>query len=227
METSSWSHSQNQSHNNYYTQFQRHYNPDTPPTSSSAANSPNMSYQALHPSSYPHPLPPMSHLHAGPYSPHPHPSIQQVQPSYTHPPPRRPSPFEQQQQTQSAHSTPARAPQPLPAHPDNYYAPLAAQLYNHANALAAQNQAFSDPGYVSGGSTPPRLPPILQVEKQQVTTSATQAASASRRRNEAHFVCPVPGCGSTFTRRFNLRGMCNTRALTGAEHFWLCCDYCF
>nr|VWO97196.1 Hormone-sensitive lipase [Ganoderma boninense] len=52
----------------------------------------------------------------------------------------------------------------------------------------------------------PRLPPIMQVEKQQVTTSATQAASASRRRNEANFVCPVPGCGSTFTRRFNLRG---------------------
>ncbi|KAI0630336.1 hypothetical protein C8Q77DRAFT_1042083, partial [Trametes polyzona] len=56
-----------------------------------------------------------------------------------------------------------------------------------------------------GGSVP-RLPPIMQVEKQQVTTSATQAASASRRRNEANFVCPVPGCGSTFTRRFNLRG---------------------
>ena len=53
----------------------------------------------------------------------------------------------------------------------------------------------------------PRLPPIMQVEKQQVTTSATQAASASRRRNEANFVCPVPGCGSTFTRRFNLRGV--------------------
>ncbi|KAF9263322.1 hypothetical protein L218DRAFT_865201 [Marasmius fiardii PR-910] len=45
-----------------------------------------------------------------------------------------------------------------------------------------------------------------QVEKQQVTTSATQLASASRRRNEAQFTCPVPGCGSTFTRRFNLRG---------------------
>jgi hypothetical protein len=57
---------------------------------------------------------------------------------------------------------------------------------------------------VAAGVT--RLPPILQVEKQQVTTSATQMASASRRRNEAHFVCPVPGCGSTFTRRFNLRG---------------------
>jgi len=44
------------------------------------------------------------------------------------------------------------------------------------------------------------------VEKQHVTTTATQAASASRRRNEAQFHCPVPGCGSTFTRRFNLRG---------------------
>jgi hypothetical protein len=68
-----------------------------------------------------------------------------------------------------------------------------------------------------GGDSPytpgsvPRLPPILQVEKAQVTTTATQAASASRRRNEAHFVCPVPGCGSTFTRRFNLRGGFRTR----------------
>ncbi|QRV79557.1 C2H2 zinc finger [Ceratobasidium sp. AG-Ba] len=52
----------------------------------------------------------------------------------------------------------------------------------------------------------PQLPPILQVEKQHVTTTATQAASASRRRNDAQFKCPVPGCGSTFTRRFNLRG---------------------
>ncbi len=56
----------------------------------------------------------------------------------------------------------------------------------------------------------PRLPPILQVEKTKVTTSATQAASAQRRRNDATFKCPVPGCGSTFTRRFNLRG----------EFFW-------
>ncbi|KAG9005242.1 hypothetical protein FRB94_001660 [Tulasnella sp. JGI-2019a] len=52
----------------------------------------------------------------------------------------------------------------------------------------------------------PRLPPILQVEKTVVTTTATQYASAQRRRNDAIFKCPVPGCGSTFTRRFNLRG---------------------
>ncbi|KAG6833526.1 hypothetical protein H0H87_005177 [Tephrocybe sp. NHM501043] len=69
----------------------------------------------------------------------------------------------------------------------------------------------SNPGGAGANHYPsstgvPRLPPIMQVEKQQVTTSATQLASASRRRNEAHFVCPVPGCGSTFTRRFNLRG---------------------
>lgn len=56
----------------------------------------------------------------------------------------------------------------------------------------------------SGGGV--RLPPILQVEKQRVTTQATSAASASRRTNEAQFHCPVPGCGSSFTRRFNLRG---------------------
>ncbi|KAF5370635.1 hypothetical protein D9758_001918 [Tetrapyrgos nigripes] len=81
-------------------------------------------------------------------------------------------------------------------------------------ATAASPSATSDtimggPGanhYPSSSSAVPRLPPILQVEKQQVTTSATQLASASRRRNEANFACPVPGCGSTFTRRFNLRG---------------------
>ncbi|KAI0028613.1 hypothetical protein K488DRAFT_6576, partial [Vararia minispora EC-137] len=50
------------------------------------------------------------------------------------------------------------------------------------------------------------LPPIKEIKRDTVTTTATQAASANRRRNEAHFLCPVPGCGSTFTRRFNLRG---------------------
>ncbi|KAH9053647.1 hypothetical protein EDB87DRAFT_1569144 [Lactarius vividus] len=27
-----------------------------------------------------------------------------------------------------------------------------------------------------------------------------------RRINDAKFVCPIPGCGSTFTRHFNLKG---------------------
>lgn len=121
-------------------------------------------------------------------------------------------------------------PPPPPRRPDQPFAPNAAILYSHATvAPPAQpplaqhilppppphDPALLSPDTPSGlgsnhyapSNSIPRLPPILQVEKQQVTTSATQAASASRRRNEAHFQCPVPGCGSTFTRRFNLRGL--------------------
>ena len=86
-----------------------------------------------------------------------------------------------------------------------YYTPTAAELYNQALASSSAPPGDTS-GHYPSSSGVPRLPPILQVEKKQVTTSATQAASASRRRNEAHFICPVPGCGSTFTRRFNLRG---------------------
>jgi len=95
---------------------------------------------------------------------------------------------------------------------ESYYAPNAAELYSRAQVLSsppspgAESVSSSGANHYASPGGVPRLPPILQVEKQQVTTSATQMASASRRRNEAHFVCPVPGCGSTFTRRFNLRG---------------------
>ncbi|KAH0827395.1 hypothetical protein J3R83DRAFT_4049 [Lanmaoa asiatica] len=111
-------------------------------------------------------------------------------------------------------STPAQLPpmtQSVPHHPDAvkqetaYYTPTAAELYNQALASTSVPPGDGSTHYPSSSGVP-RLPPILQVEKKQVTTSATQAASASRRRNEAHFICPVPGCGSTFTRRFNLRG---------------------
>ncbi|KZS93962.1 hypothetical protein SISNIDRAFT_453671 [Sistotremastrum niveocremeum HHB9708] len=89
------------------------------------------------------------------------------------------------------------------------FAPKAGMLFKHATSsefqLENSNQHLGPEHYSSTGS-PPRLPPILQVEKQQVTTTATMAASANRRRNEAAYKCPVPGCGSTFTRRFNLRG---------------------
>ncbi|KAJ7755433.1 hypothetical protein B0H16DRAFT_1315741, partial [Mycena metata] len=46
----------------------------------------------------------------------------------------------------------------------------------------------------------------IQVSKQNVTTIRTSKASHNRRKQEATFVCPVPGCGSTFTRSFNLKG---------------------
>ncbi len=101
---------------------------------------------------------------------------------------------------------------------DSQRAPQAAMLYAQSQQLPPIQASGPAPptrprsssliaSTFSQGANVPRLPPIMQVEKQQVTTSATQAASASRRRNEANFVCPVPGCGSTFTRRFNLRGM--------------------
>ncbi|TFK73920.1 hypothetical protein BDN72DRAFT_893633 [Pluteus cervinus] len=107
----------------------------------------------------------------------------------------------------------------LPSAPDSpkpqlYYSPNATELYSRAQEMSSSppgpeaGPSHGGPGanHYPSSSGVPRLPPILQVEKLQVTTSATQLASASRRRNEAHFLCPVPGCGSTFTRRFNLRG---------------------
>lgn len=46
----------------------------------------------------------------------------------------------------------------------------------------------------------------IQVTKQTVTSERTAGASHRRRKQEANFLCPVPGCGSTFTRSFNLKG---------------------
>ena len=46
----------------------------------------------------------------------------------------------------------------------------------------------------------------IPVSKPNVTTTATADASERRRKTDANFACPVPGCGSTFTRHFNLKG---------------------
>ncbi|KAF9260005.1 hypothetical protein L218DRAFT_932993 [Marasmius fiardii PR-910] len=52
-----------------------------------------------------------------------------------------------------------------------------------------------------GGTTVP-----LAVTKMTVTNGRTARVSHNRRKQEATFHCPVPGCGSTFTRSFNLKG---------------------
>ena len=60
------------------------------------------------------------------------------------------------------------------------------------------------------GSTTPAMnipePGGIVVSKPNVTTGRTANASHKRRKQEANFRCPVPGCGSTFTRSFNLKG---------------------
>ena len=55
-------------------------------------------------------------------------------------------------------------------------------------------------GGIGGGAQ------VVVVSKPNVTTGRTANASHKRRKQEATFVCPIPGCGSTFTRSFNLKG---------------------
>lgn len=62
-----------------------------------------------------------------------------------------------------------------------------------------------DGGYVDAYAHEPRG--STPVARPNVTTTATADASMKRRINDAKFQCPVPGCGSTFTRHFNLKGM--------------------
>ncbi|KAJ7633655.1 hypothetical protein DFH06DRAFT_689984 [Mycena polygramma] len=44
------------------------------------------------------------------------------------------------------------------------------------------------------------------VPKQHVASERTVQASQNRRKDVGRHTCPVPGCGSTFTRRVNLKG---------------------
>ena len=60
---------------------------------------------------------------------------------------------------------------------------------------------------LNGGSVHGVNSSATVVSKPNVTTSATAEASERRRKTDANFACPVPGCGSTFTRHFNLKGV--------------------
>ncbi|KAJ6512765.1 hypothetical protein C8R45DRAFT_326849 [Mycena sanguinolenta] len=61
--------------------------------------------------------------------------------------------------------------------------------------------ASSSPHYTDLPDAPP-----LVVSTQSVTAVCTIKALHNQRRQEATFICPIPGCGSTFTRSFNLKG---------------------
>lgn len=63
--------------------------------------------------------------------------------------------------------------------------------------------------YHTPGQSPSPGPPLTMenaVPKPTVTTGRTANASHRRRKQDAPFICTVPGCGSTFTRSFNLKG---------------------
>jgi hypothetical protein len=97
----------------------------------------------------------------------------------------------------SPSGSPARHAEPLP---DTGLGNGQTSLINNIRGEVSGGYASS---YSSGGSrggTP-------AVARPNVTTTATADASMKRRINDAKFVCPVPGCGSTFTRHFNLKGM--------------------
>ena len=90
----------------------------------------------------------------------------------------------------------------------------------HHERQASMGSSVRPSPYPSPSGSPALLPqglppsdgtlnPWAKVERQQVTTPATAKASEGRRKGEASFVCPVPGCGSTFTRHFNLKGTCS------------------
>jgi hypothetical protein len=80
-------------------------------------------------------------------------------------------------------------------------------------------------GYTGESSAQAAEDAKAKVAKMKVTSMATEVASTSRRTNDGVFKCPseqfnfgtwsrtrsltvgvVPGCGSTFTRHFNLKG---------------------
>jgi hypothetical protein len=103
--------------------------------------------------------------------------------------------------THTPSHSPSHRPSPLPSIP-SLPPTHGGGPSSSANSPPLANGGPGMPSVVTvGSSTVP-----LVVTKQNVTTGRTAKASHIRRKQEATFVCPVPGCGSTFTRSFNLKG---------------------
>jgi hypothetical protein len=71
-------------------------------------------------------------------------------------------------------------------------------------------RARPDSDHILGLKVPPNTPHEYLsgqlLSEHNTTTSRTAEARQRRRKQEATLVCPVPKCGATFTRSFNLRG---------------------
>jgi len=76
---------------------------------------------------------------------------------------------------------------------------------------AEWSQGYSN-GRLHHGVLPEPRTKAAQPDNTTVTTPSTADASHRRRKQPANFQCPVPGCGSTFTRHFNLKGHLRSHA---------------
>ena len=96
--------------------------------------------------------------------------------------------------------------------PSPYPSPSASPRYNQDElpnvALSGRQPHMLQHELQELPSLPARMDQSTVVSKPNVTTGRTANASRIRRKQEANFMCPVPGCGSTFTRSFNLKGAC-------------------
>ena len=72
------------------------------------------------------------------------------------------------------------------------------QQFNPGNDLP-------DTGSILDGEPVPETE-ILSVSRPNIINTVTMGAGVHQRINEARFPCPVPGCGSTFSRHFALKG---------------------
>lgn len=90
--------------------------------------------------------------------------------------------------------------------PSPYPSPSASPRV-HYDDLPNVNLAGRQPSMLRPDSAQPNTNGMVTVSKQTVTSERTAGASHRRRKQDANFLCPVPGCGSTFTRSFNLKGM--------------------
>lgn len=76
----------------------------------------------------------------------------------------------------------------------------------YADALGVPPAYFTGNGIGLSMSADMKREDDAKVARQLVTTGRTAEASRVRRKQAAHFSCPIAGCGSTFTRSFNLKG---------------------
>lgn len=102
-------------------------------------------------------------------------------------------------------------------YPSPYPSPSASPRVRYED-LPNVSLAGRTPSMLRPDSSPAQIA-TLNVTKPTVTSERTAGASHRRRKQDAHFMCPVPGCGSTFTRSFNLKG--NSRSYRSHHETYL------